>query len=238
MQVDVLVFAIHPDDAELSCSGTILKLVDQGKKVAIVDMTHGELGTRGTPETRLMEAEAAAKVLGLSARENIGLRDGFFQQDEASTLAVIRMLRKYQPTVVFANAPVERHPDHGRASKLVRDACFLSGLRRIETELDGQAQGPWRPSRVFFYIQDYLLTPSFVVDITAYWDRKVDSIRVFGSQFFDPSSKEPETHISRPDFLDFIESRSRDYGHMVGATYGEGFISETPLKIDSPLDLV
>lgn len=236
-KVDVLVFAVHPDDAELSCAGTILKLKSEGKRVAIVDLTQGELGTRGSAELRLKEAEASAKVMGLDARENLAMKDGFFVQDEASLKLIASMVRKYQPTIVFANAPVERHPDHGRSSKLVRDACFLAGLRRVETELDGEPQAPWRPARVFFYIQDYLLTPSFVVDITPFFEQKIAAIRAFGSQFHDPNSKEPETMLTRPDFLNFIEARARDYGHIIGATFGEGFISETPLKVSNLLDL-
>lgn len=236
MKLDVLVFAAHPDDAELGCSGTICKLVAQGKKVGIVDLTAGELGSRGNAELRKQEAQAAAKVMGLSARENLELRDGFFQPDEASTLAVIRQVRRFQPTVIITNVPSDRHPDHGRGSQLVRDAAFLSGLLRIETEWAGEAQAPWRSSSIFAYIQDHYHRPDFVVDITAFWQQKQQAILAFESQFFTPKSNggddEPQTYISSEGFWKFLEGRARDIGHLVGYDLGEGFLCETPLGID------
>ncbi|MEL6652691.1 MAG: bacillithiol biosynthesis deacetylase BshB1 [Bacteroidota bacterium] len=239
MKLDLLVFAAHPDDAELACSGTIAKLVAEGKKVGIVDLTRGELGSRGTAELRDQEAMDSAKILGLAARENLRFRDGFFRNDEEHQLAIVRKIRQYQPEVVIANAPFDRHPDHGRGSNVVREAYFLSGLRMIETlGEDGNPQTAYRPKRLFYYIQDHHLEPSFVVDITPYYETKLASIKAFASQFYDPNSKEPETYISSKDFWDFLEARARHMGHLVGATYGEGFISDTPLKIDSPLSLV
>jgi len=238
MKLDVLVFAVHPDDAELGCSGTILKMVAEGKKVGIIDLTRGELGSRGNAEIRAKEAAKAADILGLSARENLGFRDGFFVHDEAHQLAIIKVIRKYRPEIIFANAPSDRHPDHGRSSKLVRDAAFLSGLRRIETLHEGIAQEHWRPKRTFFYIQDYYLTPSFVVDISPYFEGKIASIRAYTSQFYNPESDEPQTYISSLAFWNFIEARARHVGHLVGVDFGEGFISETPLKIGDPLRLI
>lgn len=238
MKLDILVFAAHPDDVELACSATLVKMISRGKKVGIIDLTRGDLGSRGTPEMRDQEAEAAAKIMGIHARENLGFRDGFFVHDEAHQMAIIQMVRKYQPEVLIANAPSDRHPDHGRASKLVRDAAFLSGLRRIETQLEGQEQAAWRPKRLFYYIQDHALEPDFVVDVTGYYEKKVETLKAFGSQFYDPNSKEPLTYISTPDFLPFIEARARIYGHMIGTTFGEGFISETPVKVDLPTDLI
>lgn len=241
-KLDVLVFASHPDDAELGCAGTILKLVHQGKKIGIVDLTRGELGSRGSAEIRDEEAHNAAQLMGLSVRQNLGFRDGFFQHDETHQLAIIRLIRAYQPEVVIGNAPIDRHPDHGRGSKLVRDACFYSGLIKVETHFEDQSQEPWRPKRTCFYIQDYSLEPDFVVDISAYFELKKQVIAAFQSQFNVPvKSDEPnetDTYISSPDFWHFLEGRSRNMGHMIGATFGEGFISEIPIELDSPLDLV
>ena len=237
-KLDVLVFAVHPDDAELGCAGTILKLIAQGKKVGIVDLTRGELGSRGTPELRAEEAAAASRVLGIHVRENLGYRDGFFQNDEAHQRGIIRMIRKYRPEVVIAGAPFDRHPDHGRSSALVRDAAFYSGLAKIKTELDEDSQEAWRPKRLFYYIQDHPLTPDFVVDISPYWEGKLDAIRAFGSQFYNPDFDGPETYISNSDFWHWLEGRARNMGHMTGATFGEGFISDRPLAVNSPLDLV
>lgn len=240
MKLDVLVFAAHPDDAELGCSGTILKLISEGHRVGIIDLTRGELGSRGSAELRDEEAKVAAQIMGLSARENLGFRDGFFVQDEAHMLSVVRMVRKYQPSLVIANAPEDRHPDHGKGSKLVRDAIFLSGLVKIETEHEGEAQAPWRPQKLFFYIQDYALTPDFVVDVTPFWEKKREAIKAFKSQFYDPNtnSDEPQTYISSQGFWDFLDARARDMGHRAGALYGEGFISETPLLVKNPMELI
>jgi N-acetylglucosamine malate deacetylase 1 len=232
MKLDILVFAAHPDDAELAASGTIMRMIALGHKVGIVDLTAGELGTRGTVEIRAKESAASSVIMGVHVRENLGMRDGFFLIDEAHQLQVIQMIRRYQPEVILINAPTDRHPDHGRGSELVRNAAFLSGLRRIQTLDDGQAQAEWRPKKVWRYIQDQLLMPDFVVDITDYFDRKLASIKAFGSQFYDPNSKEPETYISSSNFLDTIQARSKEMGHLIGVRYGEGFLSERPLRVD------
>ncbi|MEM7370727.1 MAG: bacillithiol biosynthesis deacetylase BshB1 [Bacteroidota bacterium] len=237
-KLDVLIFAAHPDDAELAVGGMICKLVEQGKSVGIIDLTRGELGSRGSAELRDEEALASARILGLSVRENLRFRDGFFIQDEAHQLAIIQMVRRFQPEIVIANAPEDRHPDHGRGSKLVRDAVFLSGLRKIETEWEGTSQLHWRPKRLFFYIQDYNLTPDVVVDITPWFEQKMKAVAAFASQFYDPNSKEPNTYISSPEFWNFLEARARNVGHLVGVKYGEGLLSETPVHVQSPLDLL
>ncbi|RVU26962.1 bacillithiol biosynthesis deacetylase BshB1 [Sandaracinomonas limnophila] len=231
MKLDVLVMAAHPDDAELACSGTILALIAQGKKVGIVDFTRGELGTRGTPEIRLAESAEATKILGIHARENLEIRDGFFQNDEATQLKLVQVIRKYQPDVVLANALEDRHPDHGKGAKLAIDACFLAGLRQIKTEVNGEEQVAWRPRNVYHYIQDRYLEPDFVFDITPFWDTKEASIRAFKSQFFDPNSKEPASYISSPEFLNFIKARAMEMGHKIGVVYGEGFQTQKTLQV-------
>lgn len=230
-KLDILVMAAHPDDAELSCSGTILAHIAQGKKVGIVDFTRGELGTRGTPEIRFIESADATTILGIHVRENIGLADGFFQNDAPSQLKLIDVIRRYQPEIVLANALEDRHPDHGKGAKLAIDACFLAGLRQIKTidSLSGEAQNPWRPKHVFNYIQDRYLEPDFVINITPFWKTKEASIRAFKSQFFDPSSDEPASYISSPEFLSFIQARALEMGHKIGVQYGEGF--QTQRKI-------
>jgi bacillithiol biosynthesis deacetylase BshB1 len=226
MKLDILVMAAHPDDAELSCAGTILKHIAAGKKVGIVDFTRGELGTRGTPAIRLQESADATKILGLHTRENLGIRDGFFRNDEETQLKLIEVIRKYQPDIVLANALEDRHPDHGKGAQLAIDACFLSGLRQIKT---GDLPA-WRPAQVYHYIQDRYLEPDFVVDISANWDQKEAAIRAFKSQFFDPSSSEPASYISSPDFLNFIQARAMEMGHKIGVKYGEGFQSQKTLE--------
>ncbi|MFN0202792.1 MAG: bacillithiol biosynthesis deacetylase BshB1 [Bacteroidia bacterium] len=237
-KLDVLVFAAHPDDAEMSCGGTIAKLISQGKKVGIIDLTRGELGTRGTPELRAKEAAAAAKVLNLTIRENLGMRDAFFRNDEAHQLQIIQCIRRYQPEIILANALRDRHPDHGKGADLLRDAWFLSGLKNIPT-LDemGETQSAWRAPKLFNYIQDQHLTPDFVVDISDFFAQKMDAIRCFASQFYNENSNEPETYISTKTFWEFFEARNRNTGHIINVTYGEGFLSETPLKINNILDL-
>jgi bacillithiol biosynthesis deacetylase BshB1 len=233
IKLDILVMAAHPDDAELSCSGTILSYINQGKKVGIVDFTRGEMGTRGTPEIRLQESKDATKILGLHARENLGLADGFFQNDQASQLMLMEVIRRYKPEIVLANALEDRHPDHGKGAKLAIDACFLSGLRMIQTT-DSQTkleQAAWRPKHVYHYIQDRYLEPDFVIDITEHWETKEKSIRAFKSQFFDPNSKEPNSYISSPDFLSFIQARAQEMGHKIGVKYGEGFQSQKTMQV-------
>jgi N-acetylglucosamine malate deacetylase 1 len=224
MKLDLLAISAHPDDVELGCAGTILASLAQGKKVGIIDLTRGELGTRGTPEIRLQEAEAAAKVLGVSIRDNVGLPDGFFQNDVPHQMALVPYIRKYRPEIVLANAIDDRHPDHGKGARLIYDACFLSGLRRIETVGDdGMLQEAWRPKFFYHFIQDRYIKPDFVVDITPYWQRKEEAIRAFRSQFYDPNSPEPNSYISSPEFLEFVEARSKEHGHAIGVKYGEGF---------------
>ena len=233
IKLDILVMAAHPDDAELSCSGTILSYIAQGKKVGIVDFTRGEMGTRGTPEIRLQESNDATKILGLHARENLGLADGFFQNDQASQLILMEVIRRYRPEIVLANALEDRHPDHGKGAKLAIDACFLSGLRMIPTtdSHSKSEQAAWRPKHVYHYIQDRYLEPDFVIDITEHWETKEQSIRAFKSQFFDPNSKEPNSYISSPDFLSFIQARAQEMGHKIGVKYGEGFQSQKTIQV-------
>lgn len=237
MKLDLLVLAVHPDDAELGCSGTIIKHIAQGKKVGIVDFTKGELGTRGTIETRAEESKNASAIMGIHARENIGIRDGFFRNDEAHQLQVVKMIRKYQPEIILTNALYDRHPDHGRASDLANDAIFLSGLRKIETSLDGIAQEPWRPRLTLQYIQDTYIKPDIIVDISEQMEQKLDAIRAFKTQFDSPSEDEPQTYISTPAFLQSVIARAREMGKNIGAEYGEGFTSRKLLGVDSLFDL-
>lgn len=236
-KLDVLVFAAHPDDAELGCSGTIAAQIAQGNKVGIVDFTQGELGTRGTPELRLQEAQDAAKILGLAVRENMGFQDVFFRDDEEHQLKLIQVIRKYQPEIVLANAVNDRHPDHGKGSSLASKACFMSGLAKIETFQDGVMQSPWRPKFVYHYIQNNYIEPDFIVDISDYWELKIKSIAAFSSQFYNPKSQEPASFISSPEFLPFIESRAREFGHRINVKYGEGFTVERFIGVSNLFDL-
>ena len=238
MKLDILVFASHPDDAELGCGATIAKHVATGKKVGIVDLTRGELGTRGTPELRASEASASAKILGVSVRENLGLRDGFFQNDPDSQKILIRAIRKYQPDIVLANAVHDRHIDHGKGASLAYDACFLAGLAKIKTEDAGIDQALWRPRAVYHFIQSQLVEPDFIVDVTGYWDLKMQAIRAFKTQFFDPGSSEPETYVSKPGFMKMIESRGIEFGHAIGTEYGEGFTVRRYPGVGSLFDLM
>lgn len=236
-KLDVLVFAAHPDDAELGCSGTIAAQIAQGNKVGIVDFTQGEMGTRGTPEIRLQEAENAAKILGLTVRENLGFQDVFFRDDEEHQLKLIQAIRKYQPEIVLANAINDRHPDHGKGSSLASKACFMSGLAKIETFQDGIVQSPWRPKFVYHYIQNNYIEPDFIVDISDFWELKIKSIAAFGSQFYNPSSQEPASFISSPEFLPFIEARARELGHRINVKYAEGFTVERYIGVSNLFDL-
>ena len=240
MKLDLLAFAAHPDDSELGCSGTLIAHIQAGKKVGVADLTRGELGTRGTPETRRQEAALAAEIIGLHARVNLGLADGFFRVDRDQLLAVVKVIRTFQPEIVLANAIQDRHPDHGRGANLVSEACFLSGLKQINTLGDaGEEQQAWRPKAVYHYIQDRYIEPDLVFDITPYWEQKMNSIRVFKSQFFDPENTEgPETYISNPEFLRFIEARAREMGHKIGTTFGEGFTKERHLGVRNLFDLI
>ena len=239
MNVDVLAIAAHPDDIEMTCAGTVLSLVARGKTVAGVDLTRGELGTRGTPEIRLQESAEGAKAMQLAARENMGFRDAFFRNDEEHQLALIPIIRQYRPEIVLTNAPDDRHPDHGRASELVVQACFYAGLRQIETVgKDGQPQEAHRPKFIYHFIQDRSLTPDFVVDVSPYWDRKLDAIKAYKSQFFDPDSSEPQSYISGEPFLKFLEARCREHGHRIGVEFGEGFVSKRMLGVSDLFALV
>lgn len=237
MKLDILALAAHPDDVELSCSGTLVKYVKEGKKVGIVDFTEGQLGSRGSVELRYEEAAKASEIMGLHARENLQMEDGWFQNDPEHQLKVIRAIRKYRPEIVFCNAVSDRHPDHGKGSKLASEACFYSGLRKIETELDGVVQEAWRPKVVYHYIQDRYMKPDFIVDVTEHWETKLASIKAYGSQFFDPNSKEPATPISGKDFLDFIEARGAQFGRLINARFGEGFVAERPIGVDDLFSL-
>lgn len=233
MKLDILVFGAHPDDAELGAGGTIAKEVANGKKVGIIDLTRGELGTRGSAVIRDAEAKAAGEILNVSVRENLGFKDGFFVNDESHQLEIIKMIRKYRPKIVLCNAIEDRHIDHSKGSKLVSDACFLSGLLKIETKLDGKIQDHWRPLLVYHYIQWKNITPDFVVDITGYIDKKEAAILAYGSQFHDPNSTEPETPISSKTFIESVNYRARDMGRLIGKEYAEGFTVERLLAVDS-----
>jgi bacillithiol biosynthesis deacetylase BshB1 len=239
MKLDILVLAAHPDDAELGCGGTIAKHVAAGYKVGIIDFTQGELGTRGTVESRFAEAAEAAKIQGVIVRENLKLRDGFFQNDEAHQMAVIQAIRKYQPEIILANAIRDRHSDHGKAAKLAADSCFLSGLAKIHTtDDDGNKQDPWRPKALYHFIQSIFISPDIIVDISSHWDTKIKAIQSFRTQFFDPGSNEPETYISKPGFLKMIEARAIEFGHAIGAQYGEGFTVTRYPGVKSLFDLL
>ena len=226
MKLDILAFGVHPDDVELGCAGTIMAAIDQGKKVGIVDLTRGELGTRGTPATRTQEAAAAANIMGVNIRENLDMADGFFANDEAHQRKIISIIRKYQPDIILANAPEDRHPDHGRSAKLVSDAAFLSGLRKIETIHEGVTQSAWRPAYTFHYIQDRFIQPSFVIDITAYMERKMEAVLAYGTQFTSADTSEPQTYISSPQFLETVKARALMLGKRIGVGYAEGYITE------------
>lgn len=232
MEVDVLAIAAHPDDVEISAAGTVMKLINQGYKVAILDLTAGELGTRGTSETRAAESAEASKLLGLHDRFNIQLADGFFDLSEENKRKIIVQLRRFRPKIVLLNAPHDRHPDHGRAYKLASDACFLSGLRKIETSWEGNVQQEWRPQSVYSYIQDRWIEPSFVVDVSDYADKKIEVLKAYKSQFYDPESDEPETPISGEEFFNFLKGRWSQFGRLIGVKYGEGFVTERPIGIE------
>ena len=237
MKLNILAFGAHPDDVELGCGGTLAKEVANGKKVGIVDLTRGELGTRGTAETRFEEATNAAKILGITTRHNLGFLDGFFTNDKAHQLEVIKMIRRYQPEIVICNAKDDRHIDHGKGSKLVSDACFLSGLLKVETKREGEIQNPWRPKAVYHYIQWKDIEPDIAVDITGFMDKKMESVLAYKTQFFDPNSNEPETPISSKNFTDSIKYRARNLGRLVSAEFAEGFTVERYPAVDSLFDL-
>ena len=238
MKLDILAFGAHPDDVELGCGGTIAKEISLGKKVGIIDLTRGELGTRGSKEIRDTEAAKAAEILGISIRENLNMRDGFFVNDESHQLEIIKILRKYKPEIVLCNAIDDRHIDHGKGSKLVSDACFLSGLTKIETKFNDEIQEAWRPKLVYHYIQWKNIQPDFVVDISGFNEIKVAAILAYGSQFYNPDSTEPETLIASKNFLESLSYRNQDLGRLIGVDYAEGFTVERFLAVNSLSDLV
>jgi len=237
MKLDILAFGAHPDDVELGCGATIAKEVANGKKVGIIDLTRGELGTRGTAETRDQEASDAAKILGVTVRENLAFADGFFVNDKQHQLEIIKMIRKYQPEIILCNAIDDRHIDHGKGSQLVSDACFLSGLIKIETKVDGEIQDKWRPKQVYHYIQWKNLEPDLAVDVSGYMDVKMASVLAYKTQFYDPNSNEPQTPISSKNFTDSIAYRARDLGRLIGTEFAEGFTVERYVAVDSLFNL-
>jgi bacillithiol biosynthesis deacetylase BshB1 len=234
MKLDVLAIGVHPDDVELGCSGTLIKEVKRGKKAGVIDLTQGELGTRGTIETRFQEAEEAAKIMGVSVRQNLKMRDGFFQNDEAHQLQLIQAIRKYQPEIIIGNILEDRHPDHGRAGQLIYDACFLSGLKQVKTkDEEGREQEKWRPKQLLHYLQDRFYEPDVIVDITEVWDQRLQSIKAYKTQFHNPDSNEDETYISSPEFLESIIARARLLGKRIGVRFAEGFISKKSIGISN-----
>lgn len=234
MKLDILAIGSHPDDVELGCSGTLISEVQNGKKVGIVDLTQGELGTRGTVETRHQEATDAARIIGLAARENLKMRDGFFRNDEEHQMQLIRVIRKYQPEIVIANILEDRHPDHGKGGWLAYDSCFLSGLRQIKTkDEEGNEQEKWRPKMLLHYIQDRFYEPDLIYDISHVWEKRMEAIMAFRSQFHDPGSNDPQTYISSPEFLDALTARARMLGKRIGVKYAEGFLSKKNIGISS-----
>jgi len=237
MKLDLLVFAAHPDDAELACSGTIASHISAGYSCGIIDLTKGEMGTRGTPELRMTEAENSAKILGLQVRENLEFADVKFTNDLEHQLEVIKMIRKYRPEVILANAIRDRHPDHGKSAELLQQAFFKSGLKKLPTEYQGIIQEPYRPKRMYHYIQNDYIEPNFIVDISNFWEKKIKSIMAFSSQFYNPESDEPETFISSTGFIESIEARAKEFGHRIGVTYGEGFTTSTTPGIKNLFEL-
>ncbi|MFN2457574.1 MAG: bacillithiol biosynthesis deacetylase BshB1 [Chitinophagaceae bacterium] len=232
MKLDILAIGSHPDDVELGCSGTLISEAQRGKKTGIVDLTQGELGTRGTTETRLEEAAEAAKIMRVAVRENLKMRDGFFQNDESNQLQLIKILRKYQPEIVIGNILADRHPDHGRAGKLIYDSCFLAGLPKIETKEDnGNVQEKWRPKYLFHYIQDRFYEPDVIVDISHVWEQRMKAVKAYYSQFHNSNENEPQTYISRPEFLEAIISRARLLGKRIGVQFAEGFLTKKNIGI-------
>lgn len=237
MKLDILAFGSHPDDVEIGCGATIAKSIANGLKVGIIDLTRGELGSRGTPVIRSKEAANAAEILGVSIRENLGFADGFFSNDKAHQMRVIEILRKYQPRIVLCNAIDDRHLDHPKGGELVSNACFLSGLKRIETKVDGVMQKAWRPKQVYHYIQWKNIEPDFVVDVSDYIVKKIAAVHAYKSQLYNPNSKEPETPITTQNFFDSIKYRAQDLGRLVGVDCAEGFTVERYVAINQLDDL-
>ncbi|MBT4412456.1 bacillithiol biosynthesis deacetylase BshB1 [Polaribacter sp.] len=233
MKLDILAFGAHPDDVELGCGATIAKEISLGKKVGIVDLTRGELGTRGSANLRDLEAKSAGDILGISVRENLRFADGFFINDNRHQLEIIKMIRKYQPEIVLCNAIDDRHIDHPKGSSLVSDACFLSGLLKINTSVEGENQEKWRPKKVYHYIQWKNIEPDFVVDVTGFVEKKIDAVSAYSSQFYDQNSKEPETPITSKNFIDSINYRARDLGRLINVEYAEGFTTERYVAVEN-----
>jgi bacillithiol biosynthesis deacetylase BshB1 len=237
MKLDILAFSSHPDDIELSCSGTLALHGSLGKKIGVIDMTLGELATRGTVEIRQKETARSSVILDLQVRENLEMPDGFFRHSKENLLSIAKCIRKYQPEIVLANAVNDRHPDHGRAAKLVEESCFYSGLTKIELNNEGELL-PWRPRALYHYIQSYYIQPDFIVDVSDFWDKKIESIMAYKSQFYDPDNVQPETYISKPGFLEYLESRARMWGHIIGVQYGEGFTVNREIGVRNIFDLI
>ena len=237
IKLDILALAAHPDDVELCCSGTMIKQARLGYKTGIVDFTKGEMGTRGTPETRMKEAEKSSEIMRLSIRENLEFKDVWFKNDEEHKLEVIKVIRKYKPEVLLINAKDDRHPDHGKAHELSRESAFLAGLKNIKTVVDGQEQEAWRPKVVYSYIQGWFLQPDFIVDVSDFWQEKMDSILAFKSQFHNPDSTEPSTWLSSPEFMDLIKGRAVEFGQAIGGSYGEGFQTLRWAGVDDIMNL-
>ena len=238
MKVDILAIGVHPDDVELSCSGTLLKAVQAGKTTAILDLTRGEMGTRGTPELRKIEATNAGKILGVSDRIILDMGDGLFEHNNENMLEIVKHIRYYQPDIVLINAEKDRHPDHGRAGKLTADACFYAGLKKIETKWEGVTQSAHRPKNVYHYIQDYYTEPHLIVDVSSVWEDKIKSILAYSSQFYNPNSNEAETPISSKSFLDFINGRGSQFGRVINATFGEGYTMARPAGVKQIFDAI
>lgn len=237
MKLDILAFGSHPDDIEISMGGTILHYVSEGKKVGIVDLTEGELGTRGTVESRYAEADAASKFMGIETRVNLQMKDGFFQHDEENLMKIIEQIRRFKPEIVFANSITDRHPDHAKGAKLVAEAAYLAGLSKIKSNWNGVDQHAHRPRLTLHYIQDYLISPTIVFDVSAFMDKKIEAIKCYKTQFYDPTSTEPATPISGKDFFDFVRGRMKEFGRPIGAEYAEGFTSNKLLGISDLFQL-
>jgi len=238
MKLDILAIGVHPDDVELGCAGTIAKHLGLGHKTGILHLTRGELGTRGSPEQRMKEAEAASKILGVQVLEFLGFDDGFFKNDKEHQLELIKIIRNYRPEIVLTNALDDRHPDHGRAGWLTEEACFLSGLWKVETKLNGKQQDAWRPKAIYHYVQAYRHQPDLVVDVSEFWDKKMHAVKAYQSQFYNPGSKEPQTFISTPEFLELVNARGIEFGQMIGVKYGEAFTARRKVGVRSLTDLI
>lgn len=231
MKTDVLVFAAHPDDAELAMGGTIAKLISENKKVGIIDFTRGEMSTRGNVELRQKEASAAAEILGVSLRSNLEIPDGNIKLNDENLKKVVSAIREHKPSIIFAPYFNDRHPDHVDASRLVKKTMFVSGLKKFETFADGKLQNAYRPQRLFYYMQTYLFNPSFIIDITDFFEQKIDSVKAFASQFYDPNNSNEDTFISRPEFIDYVEARAKFYGFQISKKFGEPFFSEESIEL-------